>query len=316
MKTLRKIIDFLNSRNGTRFLSVVVAVVVWHAIKTATSNPLPITDIPLIIQPPPGWSVVDSSAKSVNINFHGTRDDLRYLNRDAIKVSLDGRAHTATNPLTKVLGPADVNAPGNARIENIIPAEVTVRFDRIIKKQVPVRLETLNILPDGFALEKTVITPATVELTGLAYLLDNVDYISTTPIDLDGRSRSVNKRRSQLVLPETITGIKVDPATVTVDLTITEHFINTTFDGLTILPMLPIGHCPTIDLTPDIANVTVRGRPELMHKLAAEDLRLFVDLTALPANRKSGTLPIRAVLPSGVLLVSTDPDTVKISLKE
>ena len=50
--------------------------------------------------------------------------------------------------------------------------------------------------------------------------------------------------------------------------------------------------------------------------LAAEDLRLFVDLTTLPANRKTGTLPVRAVLPSGVSLVSTDPDTVKVSLKE
>ncbi len=316
MKTLRKILDFLNSRNGTRLLAVVVAVVIWHAIKTATSNPLPITDIPLIIQPPAGWSVVDTSAKSVNINFRGTRDDLRYLNRDAIKVSLDGRAHATTNLLTKVLGPGEVNAPGNARVENIIPTEVTVRFDRIIKKQVPVRLETLNLLPDGFALEKTVITPATVELTGLAYLLDNVEYIGTTPIDLDGRSRSISKRRSQLVLPETMSGIKMDPQYVTLDLTITEHFISTTFDGLIVLPMMSIGHCPTIDLTPDIATVTVRGRPELMHKLAAEDLRLFVDLTTLPANRKTGTLPVRAVLPSGVSLVSTDPDTVKVSLKE
>ena len=52
-----------------------------------------------------------------------------------------------------------------------------------------------------------------------------------------------------------------------------------------------------------------------MKSLAAEDLRLFVDLTGV-ADGKPGRLPVRAVLPNGVTLVRTEPATVAVSVKE
>ena len=53
MKNLRKILEFLGTRNGLRVVAVVAAVAVWYAIRAATSNSTLVTDIPLSIQPPP-----------------------------------------------------------------------------------------------------------------------------------------------------------------------------------------------------------------------------------------------------------------------
>ena len=315
MKNLRKIPEFLGTRNGIRLVAVVAAVAVWYAIRAATSNSTLVTDIPLAIQPPPDWSVVDCSAKTIDVAFLGTRDDLRYLNRDLIKATVDARNQQNNQSVAVTLGPANVNTFGNARIDFIRPATVTLRLDREITKQVPVKVETQNLLPDGYEIEKTVVTPATVAVSGPAQIFDGVEAISTAPVDLDGRIRSINKRRLPLAPGENFAGVKLDPAAITLDLAIIERSISSRFPDLPILPMLPPGRALRVELDPDAATLTVKGRPELINALAAEDLRLFADITAI-ADDKSTTLPIRAVLPNGVTLVRTEPATVDVRLKE
>lgn len=312
---LRRILDFLSTRNGIRLVAAGAGVVVWYAIRVATSNSSIVTDIPLTVQPPPDWSIVAQSAKTIDVAFLGTRDDLRYLNREMIKATVDARAREDHQPFTVELGAAHVNAPGNARIDFIRPAVLTVRLDREITKQVPVKIETQNMLPDGYELEKAVASPPTVELSGPAQILDEIESIGTLPVDLDGRIRSINKRRQLLARADNFAGVEIDPAAVTIDLTIVERSVAATFPDLPILPMLPPGSSAKIELDPDVATAAVKGRPELMKTLAAEDLRLFVDLTEL-GSRKSGQLRIRAVTPAGIVLVSTDPATADVRRKE
>ena len=315
MKILRKILEFLGTPNGIRLVSVAAAVIVWYAIRAVTSNSTIVTDIPLTLQPPPDWSVVDCSAKTVDVAFLGTRDDLRYLNRELIKATVDARSRTDNKSFVITLGPANINAPGNARIDFIRPAVLTVRLDREITKQVPVKVETQNLLPDGYEIEKTVVTPATVELSGPAQILDNVESISTTPVDLGGRIRSINKRRLVLVPGENFAGVVLNPTAVTLDLAIIERSVSSVFPDLSILPMLPPGRSVRADLEPETATLTVKGRPELMKDLAAEDLRLFVDATEIDGSGPA-KLPIRAVLPNGIGLVRTEPVHATVHLKE
>ena len=194
MKRPQKILNFLGSRNGMRLGAIVAAVAVWYVLQAATSNPMIVTDIPITIQPPPDWRVVETSARAIDVAFLGTRDDLRYLNRELIKVTVDARAHTNNSTFVVSLGAANINAPGNARIDFIRPATLILRLDREITKNLPVKLDTQNLLPDGYEIEKIVITPASVEASGPAQQLAELESIFTTPLDLDGRNRSISKR--------------------------------------------------------------------------------------------------------------------------
>lgn len=315
MKILRKIPEYLGTANGIRLVSVAAAVIVWYAIRAVTSNATIVTDIPLAIQAPPGWSVVDSSAKTVDVAFLGTREDLRYLNRELVKATVDARAHADNGAFSIELGPANVNAPGNARIDFIRPANVSLQLDHEITKQVPVKVETQNLLPDGYEIERLVVTPATVELSGPAQLINDIESIGTEPVDLDGRIRSINKRRLALVPRESLTDVVLDPSAVTLDLTISERSTSSLFPDMAIRPMLPPGRAVRVDLDPDFATLTVKGRPELMKNIAAEDLRLFVDITDL-THLDPVRLPIRAVLPDGITLVRTEPAAILVRLKE
>ncbi len=315
MKILRKTLEYFGTPNGIRLVSVVVAIIVWYAIRAVTSNATLVTDIPLTIQPPPDWNVVDVSAKTIDVAFLGTRDDLRYLNRELIKATVDARTHADNQTFVIPLGPVNINAPGNARIDFIRPAALTVRLDREITKQVPVKVETQNLLPDGYEIEKTVVTPATVELSGPAQTLDDVESIRTVPVDLDGRIRSINKRRLALVPGENFDGVTLNPAVVTLDLTIIERSVSAVFPDMPIRPLLPTGRSVRADLDPETATLTVKGRPGLMKNLAAEDLRLFVDTTELDGSG-SAKLAIRAVLPHGLSLVRTEPVHATVRVKD
>lgn len=315
MKIRPKIVEFLGTPRGLRLVSVLAAIVVWYAIRAATSNSTIIADIPLGVQPPPDWSVLDCSARTVDVAFLGTRDDLRYLNRELIKATVDARTHTDNRPFTVVLGAANINAPGSARIDFIRPGAVTLRLDREITKQVSVKIETQNLLPDGYEIEKTTVTPATVELSGPAQVLAEIESISTVPVDLDGRIRSINKRRLPLVPAHNMTGVKLDPEAVTLDMAIVERSVSVEYPDLPVLPLLPPGRAGHIELDPEVATLTIKGRPELMKTVAAEDLRLFVDLTGL-GGKKSAKLAVQAALPGGVVLVQTEPAMVDVSLKE
>jgi len=315
LKILRKSLEFFGSRNGIRVVSVVAAILVWYTIRAATSNTTLVTDIPLLIQPPPGWSLMDTSAHTVDVAFLGTRDDLRYLNRERIKAEVDVRDHDKNGTFRVPLGPANINAPGSARIDFIRPASVTLRLDREITKQVPVKVDTQNILPDGYEIEKMVVTPATVELSGPAQRLQEIDSLRTVSIDLDGRVRSIHSRRLPLVSSSHMTGVELNPKTVTLDLNIIERSISEQFDDLPIRPLLPAGRTIQADIDPEVATIKVKGRPKRMKKLTADNLRIFVDATQITGS-KAVKLPIQAILPDGITLVRTAPRKASVKLKE
>lgn len=315
MKILRRSLEFFGTRNGMRLVAVLAGIIAWYAIRAATSNSTLVSDIPITVQPPPGWSLVSLSAPKANVAFLGTRDDMRYLNREFIKINIDARDHADPAPLTVKLGHANINAPGNVRIGLVRPATVTLRLDREITKQVPVKVDTQNLLPDGYELDKVVVTPATVELTGPARHLDHIETIRTIPIDLDGRIRSINKRRLALVPGSNLSGVEITPNAVTLDLVIAERSVTNRYEDLPIRPLLPTGRKIRADLDPEVATLSIKGRPSLMKRLAAEDVRLFVD--AEDANdSKTGQVPIQAVLPNGATLVRITPAQTEVSLKD
>ena len=315
MKILRKILEFLGGRNGIRFVSLVSAVAVWYAIRAATSNALLVTDVVLSIQPPPDWTVVEQSAKTVDVAFLGTRDDLRYLNRELIKTTIDARGRTNDESFVVSLGERNVNAPGNARIDFIRPDQIAVRLDREITKQVPVKVETQNILPDGYEIEKIAVVPATILLSGPARRLAGIESVSTMPVDLDGRIRSFSKRRIPLVAGDAMAGVAMDPAAVTLDMNIVERSVSVPFPDVPILPMMPPGVSLRAEIDPEVASVVVKGRPDVAKTLVADDVILFVDATDITGKR-AVKLPVRAVLPPGVSLVGADPAVVSVQLKE
>ncbi len=315
MKIVRKILSYLATRNGIRIVSLLAAIAIWYVVRAVTGNATIVTDIRLEIQPPADWLVVDQSTHAVDVSFLGTRDDVRYLNRELIKASIDLRHHTNSDAFTHTLTAADINAPGSSRIDFIRPSTVTLRLDREITKQIPVVANTQNLLPDGYEMERVVVTPATVELIGPEKRLSSIESIQTAIIDLDGRTRSINKRRVALLTGDHMDGVRLQPPIVTVDVHIAERTLSSRFPDIPVRALLPANQSLQVDLSPTTVILTVKGRPELMKNLDPEELLLFVDVGDIESS-KPVKRAVRADLPPGITLVRTEPARLTVHVKD
>ena len=119
-------LKFFGTRHGIKVIAAVAAVAAWYAVGNVTGNEMPVADIQLTVLPPEGWTVTEQSADRVNVQFRGTRDDIRYLNRELIKATVDLRGRETTETVSVALGARNVNAPGGARVLFVQPA--THRF--------------------------------------------------------------------------------------------------------------------------------------------------------------------------------------------
>ncbi len=315
MKILKTIHDRLGPRGRTLLLSVATAVLVWYGLQVMTGFGTRITDIPVTVQPPPGWLVLDASTRTVDLDFLGTREDLRLLNRDLVKVTVDLRDHTDTAPFVHTFADTDINAPGMPIMKRASPGQITVRVDRQATKQVPVRLDTQNMLPAGYEQKAPVITPATVQLTGPEKLLATIGTVSTQPIDLDGRIRTFTRRGVRLVPPagDGSAHIRMEPAAVTLEVPIVERSATVRFEDIPIGLLCPPGQALAASVVPDTAAVTVKGPPELVNSLLASDIRLFADATGV-AGGSSAMRAVHADLPDRISLLQSEPAQVRIQL--
>lgn len=316
MKILKNISDKLGVRGRLLLMSIATAVLVWYGLQVMTGFGTRVTDIPVTVQPPPGWIVLDTSTRTVDLDFLGTREDLRLLNRDLVKVTVDLRSHTDTAPCVHRFEDADINAPGMPVMKRASPGQITVRMDRQATKQVPVRLDTQNMLPAGYEQKAPVITPATVQITGPEKLLETIGDVSTQPIDLDGRIRTFTRRNVRLAPPagEGAVHVRMEPAAVTLEVPIVERSASVRFEDVPIGLLCPPGQALAASVAPDTAAVTVKGPPELVNTLLATDIRLFADATGA-APGSSAVRAVHADLPDRISLVQTDPPQVRIQIE-
>jgi len=298
---------------GAKLIALVLAAVTWYAIRSAISFEMTVTDIPLTIQVDDGWAILDRSAKAVEVMFRGSREDMRYLNRDQIKVVLDLRGQPMKGSVTAPLHLQNINAPGAARPVFIQPAEVTLRLDQEDEKQVPVKADFLGSLPEGYELEKVACTPASVLVRGPRQRLREVQALRTAPIDLEGRIRSFRKPRLTLLQPSEIWTVRLEPSEVAVEVAIVERSSSSEVADVPVKAVVKPGARPKLSLWPTKVTVSVKGRAELVKAVGPDEICAFVDCSELDKAAKYD-LPVKVTLPAGVTLAGVEPATIDVNL--
>lgn len=305
---MRRIEEFFRGPYGAWAMAAVLGVGTWYAVNAARGNSQVVTEIPVTVEVPPGWVMTKTSTKTVNVEFRGTREDMRYLARDLIKVTVDLRK-SATNRAEVAFRPSQVFAPGRAKAQEFRPETIAVEMDREETRMVPVRLETQNMLPEGYEAGAAVLTPAQVEVTGPAERVGRVDAIGTAVLDLEGRTRSFHRKRMALAPGEELAGVKIEPRNVMLELPVEERLVEAEFE---LVPVRILGESggTRMEAVPETATVRVKGSPEAVKKLTVDDIRLFADATGIGDKGKRRT--VEGHLPAGVGLAGVTPATVAV----
>lgn len=292
-----------------RLFGILLGLVVFFClpVRSANEHEADIL-IPIVVDKlPHGLTLVGPPLKKIEVRVQGALSVLEYLalNKPSYRLDLS----SVTIGVESVpINPDIIPMPEGVKITRVNPAYVTVRVDRQLKKQVPVKLAVSGKPAAGFFVDDLLTKPSTVILCGPETVLGSVDAIMTKPIDVSGRSESFKKEIALEFTP----GLEVCASSgiILAEIYIAEKELTRQF-----MDILVEGHNTLFEfsISPPTINIEIKGPQKIVENLHPQkDISVLVELEDLSpgvyVRRATITLPVKTTL------VKVEPElfTVKI----
>jgi YbbR domain-containing protein len=185
---------------------------------------------------------------------------------------------------------------------------LTVFVDEKEQKKVPVKEYIKGVPADGYIIEKTLIKPAIVTITGLKGELAKIDEILTEPIDVEGLAQSKTYDVKLIAKDIPKSGLSVDK--VTVSLALGEKKINKKFENI---PVEVAGSDFLTAVKPKFVSIVIQGTPGILSFVNRADLEAFVDARDLEPNKKHQK-QVQVKIPKETVLIETFPQNATIEI--
>ncbi|WP_372807594.1 YbbR-like domain-containing protein [Pontiella sp.] len=301
----------LNADKWLLLLCIVLAFLAWQGIRKNLGYEVSVSNIAVDISVPEGWAVWEKSVNKVNIVFRGSREDIRYLNNEQLRVVIPVPTPKHGEERTIKLTKANLRNPTGAKVVSFSPSEVVVRLDQESSKQLPVKASVQGSLPAGLEVDRIVCTPASVNVTGAAQVLDEMQYIHTEAIELKDRQGSF-KASVPIALPQA-GRMRAEPDWVSVEFFVVTHTRTETLEKIPVRTLCAPGEKRQIDVEPSSINITVQGQQQRIEQLRTAEIFAYVN--CLDLSEITGyDLPVVVDLPAGLQLLKSDPAAVHVRI--
>lgn len=199
------------------------------------------------------------------------------------------------------------------------PAEITATVP-IVKasnnKTVGIKVKTTGSPKAGYYLSSVTTNPSTVDITGPANLLTDVNYIETAPIDLSDLS-AVTEKEVSLNVKSGIALQVGSPTKVKVKMVFAQA--ETSKEVVPTVNPLNLSNYRISSMNPATIRVVCSGRADLIDKLSSQNVILNLDFKdkTIPSNL-SLNFDISAqnfVLPDGISITSVIPSSIALTLE-
>ena len=211
----------------TALLSVVVAFGLWFYVVSVVSpnSDKKFTNIPVATQGEAmlqerGLMITENQNPTVALHLEGNRTDLDKLNSSNITINVDvsriyeaGIHHLTYTPTY----PGDV-ANNSITVRSREPGTITLVVEERISKAVPVEIEYVGTLSDGFMADKEnkVLDVEQIHIVGPKSKVDQITNAKVT-VDLEARSESINGQFPYTLCDENGEPVSVEMVTADVE---------------------------------------------------------------------------------------------------
>ncbi|HEY5652846.1 MAG TPA: CdaR family protein [Pontiella sp.] len=292
-------------------LCFVLAFLAWQGIRKNIGFEVSISNIAVDVDVPEGWAVWEKSVHRVNIVFRGSREDIRYLNNEQLRVVIPVPSPQHGEDLTIRLSEKYLRNPTGAKVVRFSPSEIVIKLDQESERMLPVKAALRGSLPEGMEIENIICSPASVRVSGARQVLDEMDNIHTEPIVLDDRQGPF-KESVPIALPQ-VGRMQVDPDWVSVEFALETRNRTKTFEQIPVRTMCAPGERREININPKTVSITVRGQQERIEKMFSVDASAYVSCYELSESTRYD-LPIAVTLPDGIKLVKTEPAVIHVEV--
>ncbi len=177
-------IQLLTRNIGWKLLSLAIAAALWIAVarepELATSLSVPVE----FKNMPEDLDFNSAVPDHVQLEVRGQSGRLSHDNLGDVAVVLDlADAHPGERTYT--VRETSLNLPSAVSFYRAIPSQLTLRFEHVISRDIPVKL-LYERVPEGYRVQSADIYPAKVRIRGPEQRVRNMDVVVTDPIDLTG----------------------------------------------------------------------------------------------------------------------------------
>lgn len=184
---------------------------------------------------------------------------------------------------------------------------IVVTVDEVAGKKVPVREVIEGVPAQGYMLEKVVIEPDSVGISGLKVDLAKVNQVATEKINISGLKQP--KVFEVSLVKSGLGELQLSASQVTVKVAIGEQKINKKYASI---PIEVVGSEYLTNVRPQFATIVIQGTPGVLSFVKKADLRAFVDVRDLTPGRYDREVQVK--IPSDTVMIETYPKSTAVEI--
>lgn len=169
---------------GWKLLSLAIATALWltvaHEPEIAASVSVPIEFKDM----PDDLDISSDIPDQVRLEVRGPSGRLMRDNIAQAAAVLDLSKVSGPGELTLTFSDGNVKLPMGVSFVKAVPSQITMRFEHLMSKDVPVHALYGTGPPPGYAIVRSAFNPQTVRIVGPESHIQPVEFVSTDPIDL------------------------------------------------------------------------------------------------------------------------------------
>lgn len=206
---------------------------------------------------------------------------------------------------TAVLSADELDIPASISVIRVDPETLSLDFDKLVSKEVPVVLPRIGSVADGMFVEQLTLSPEKVTIVGPSKELQNVSQVESLPIDLKG-SRESRTEKLSLRLP--VPSSRVTPAEVVVKVLVSKIQEERIFSALPIEVRTKLAEVYSV--SPREVSIAVKGDRELVRAVKREDIIPYIRLENPIV--KAEDIPVLVDLPDDLKYTAINPSAVRV----
>lgn len=299
---LNRFKGFFTQNIGLKIVAFVFAVLLWAYVLVAL-NPVRsklIYDVPITLE---GYTdlmsrdliLVNSDLGLADVEVNATITNHAELDNSRVncRASLGTISAAGTYRL-----PLSVTVQSNlGTVASVTPRTVTVEVDNLVVKTVPVKLETVGALPEGYEVISETV-PSTITIEGAArYIEPTVRAVAT--VDLTGRTETVEESVDVIFLDKDDNEVTVVTRSKNTP-NVTVRLVLSAYKRVNVQQVVSLADDAYFNLTSEVSpsTVVIYGSSDVLATVES----LSTLSVVLPAEEGVVTRDVALALPEGVSL--------------
>ncbi|MCC6933681.1 MAG: hypothetical protein IT292_10590 [Deltaproteobacteria bacterium] len=274
-------------------------------------------ELPIVVQNIPNSLILvkprETAAMKVQVKLRGPSPLIeQYRTRNPqLRVDLPmlhARGDKAVTQQVKLRKYLDV--PNGIDIVELLPSEVDLEFDRLIKKELLVVPNYIGQPAPGYRLEDVRALPESVVATGPAHELANVAAVQTEEVDV---SRFTSPQRLSLTLVEQSSFISFNVNLVTLELKLSPIYMEKSISNVPIKVRAADGYAASVE--PSKATILLNGPMKSLEAVSEEVIEVYVDAENMAVGEHQADLNLS--LPrnfKNVQMINSNPRQVTLRI--